>query len=68
MTRAIGVMLIFSRGGAYIVPLWDYRQGYYALNQEGISVTPMWLLSILILALLLSAGLALILLFRCRRI
>lgn len=62
MTRAIGAVFIMAGAGAYLAGLWRYRQEYRALKEEGMSVTPLWLLVMLIVTLLLSAALAFVLL------
>jgi putative membrane protein len=63
MADAIGAILILTGGGIYFIAYWRYRGAHRKLEQEGMTVIPIWLPSVLIAALLLSAGLAFSLLF-----
>ena len=64
MARAIGVILILTGGGIYVIAFRRYCQACRFVEQEGTRATPIWLMSILIVALILSSLLALVLLFQ----
>jgi uncharacterized membrane protein YidH (DUF202 family) len=64
MARVIGVILILTGGGIYVIAFRRYCQACRLVEQEGTRATPIWLMSILVAALLLSSLLALVLLFQ----
>jgi putative membrane protein len=64
MARVIGVILILTGGGIYVIAFRRYCQACRLVEQEGTRATPIWLMSILIVALILSSLLALVLLFQ----
>jgi putative membrane protein len=63
LPRLAGVILILVGAGTFVIALWRYWQGYEALQEDGVRVTPLWPLIILVGALLVGATLAFLLLF-----
>ena len=64
MARAIGVILILTGGGIYVIAFRRYCWACGLVEQEGMKTTPVWLMIIVVAALLLSSLLALVLLFQ----
>jgi putative membrane protein len=64
IARAIGAILILTGGGIYAIALWRYCQDCRHPAREGVRTTPIWLMTILVAALLLSALLAFVWLFQ----
>jgi putative membrane protein len=60
--RSIAVILVLAGGGIYVLALWRYVQGYRRLRQEGERVTSLIVITGLIVALVVTAALALALL------
>ena len=63
LSRMIGIIFVAAGGGIYIVAMWRYYQGYHDLKRQGIQMTSILLLGGLIFSLVLSAILALALMF-----
>ncbi len=63
MTRTVGAILILAGAASYSIAMWRYSQSYHNLKLEGMKVTPLWTLGLVILALLASAALAFVLLW-----
>ena len=61
ITRAIGVIFVLAGMGAYLVAFWRYRQQYAPMKAERVDVIPLWALGLIILALLITAVLAVLL-------
>ncbi|MGA9350666.1 MAG: hypothetical protein WBW48_17935 [Anaerolineae bacterium] len=64
MARAIGAILILTGGGIYVIAFRRYCWACRLVEQEGMRATPIWLMSILIAALILSTLLVFVLLFQ----
>jgi putative membrane protein len=64
MAHAIGATLILTGGGIYIIAFWRYCETCRRAEWEGMRATPLWVMTILIAALLLSTLLAFILLLQ----
>ncbi len=59
---AIGASLILVGGGIYMLAFWSYRQAYHKMRIMDFARIPLWLLSIIVVVLLLSALLSFLLL------
>ncbi len=64
IAHSIGVILVLTGGGIYVLAFWRYDQVSRSLEQENMRAIPTRLLNILLAALLLSGVLAFVLLFQ----
>jgi putative membrane protein len=64
IAHSIGVILVLTGGGIYVLAFWRYGQVSRSLEQENMRAIPTRLLNILLAALLLSGVLAFVLLFQ----
>ncbi len=67
ITRTIGVVCIIMSGTVFIIAWWRYKQIYEDLADQGMRVTPMWMIHLIIIGMLLSDVLAIILMFTTSR-
>jgi len=61
--RTIGGLFVLCAVAILGLALWRYRHGYHDLRAEGAEMTPFWISSLLITALLLCSILAFFLVF-----
>jgi putative membrane protein len=63
IARALGAVLIVTGAAIYAVGFLSYRKALRRLALEGVRGGPLWIMGIITLALMFSAGLALLLIF-----
>lgn len=64
VARSIGVILVLTGGGIYVLAFWRHGQVSRSLEQDNMRAIPTRLLNILLASLLLSSVLAFVLLFQ----
>jgi putative membrane protein len=63
VARTLGALLILTGGAIFVLGFASYRNALQQLADEGVRGTPLWIMGALTLALVLSALLALLLIF-----
>ncbi len=61
MVRTIGTILILTGGAIHGIGFWGYRKTLQKLEQEGVRGISIWFIGLITLALVLSAGIGLVL-------
>lgn len=64
LLRIIGSIFVIIGAIMFVIGLWRYYRGYKEINSQNMSITPVWILAVIILGLFLSAIFVIILLIR----
>lgn len=64
IARTLGILLILTGGTIYVIGFVSYRKALEKLAEKGIRNTSIWLIALVSFGLMISAGLALLLIIR----
>jgi putative membrane protein len=64
VARTLGIVLVATGAAVYIIGFISYYKALKKLSEQGVRSTSIWLIGIITIGLLVSAGLAFLLLFQ----